>query len=320
MIEDVIEVMKCSLETNDWLTAPTQQKALQKLAKFTIKIGYPDNWKSFERLELNAEDDIFSISQKVKAFEYETEFLEKLNSPKDKTKWEMHPQQVNAYYHPLNNEIVFPAAILQPPFYSKKMEDVQFGMEAYADTPKALEAINFGAIGAVIAHEITHGFDDQGRKFDAEGNINEWWEEADAQLFKAKTDIMEKQAELYEYVDTDNQQKHQMNGQLTMGENLADLGGMSLALQAMEKRFGPVAPEEVEQRQAQIRLLFLSWANVWKSKASNADMIQKLATDPHAPTQFRANLVKNVDQFYTAFGIDESNSMYIPKEGRVQMW
>merc|ERR1711865_98945 len=149
---------------------------------------------------------------------------------------------------------------------------------------------NFGAIGAVIAHEITHGFDDQGRKFDAEGNINEWWEEADAQLFKAKTDIMEKQAEL---------------------------GGMSLALQAMEKRFGPVAPEEAEQRQAQIRLLFLSWANVWKSKASNADMIQKLATDPHAPTQFRANLVKNVDQFYTAFGVDESNPMYIPKEARV---
>jgi len=320
MIHDVIEIMKCSLETNDWLTGPTQQKALQKLAKFTIKIGYPDVWKSFERLELNADDDIFTISQKVKAFEYETEFLEKLNSPKDKTKWEMHPQQVNAYYHPLNNEIVFPAAILQPPFYSKKMEDVQFGMGEYADTPKALEAINFGAIGAVIAHEITHGFDDQGRKFDAEGNINEWWEEADAQLFKAKTDIMEKQAELYEYVDTDNQQKHKMNGQLTMGENLADLGGMSLALQAMEKRFGPVAPEEAEQRQAQIRLLFLSWANVWKSKASNADMIQKLATDPHAPTQFRANLVKNVDQFYTAFGVDESNPMYIPKEARVQMW
>jgi len=316
LIDDVLEIMRASLDTNDWLTDETKAKALLKLAKFRTKIGYPDKWKSFEGLEIEQEDDLFAISKKIKAFEYQTEFLEKLNTPKDKEKWEMHPQQVNAYYHPLYNEIVFPAAILQPPFYSKSLEDVQFDMGEAGTCADALTAINFGAIGAVIAHEITHGFDDQGRKFDADGNINDWWTEGDAALFKSKTDLMQQQAELYEYTDTENGQVHKQNGQLTMGENLADLGGMSLGVQAMLKRLGENNPH----RQAQLQLLFLSWANVWKSKATNEDKTKKLATDPHAACEFRANLVKNVDQFYEAFDVPEGSSMSLPKKSRVQMW
>eukprot|EP00658_Telonema_sp_P-2_P027075 TRINITY_DN2098_c0_g2_i3.p1 TRINITY_DN2098_c0_g2~~TRINITY_DN2098_c0_g2_i3.p1 ORF type:complete len:684 (+),score=226.03 TRINITY_DN2098_c0_g2_i3:219-2270(+) len=259
LIDDVLEVMAVSLTKNDWLTQETKEKAQAKLSKFRTKIGYPDKMKSFEDLHLEAEDDLFTVVCKLKEFDYQKEFLDQINAPVDKEKWEMHPQQVNAYYHPLHNEIVFPAAILQPPFYSKNMDQVQFDLGEDSDTPDALTAINFGAIGAVIAHEITHGYDDQGRKFDADGNINDWWTEGDAELFKAKTDLMEKQAEQYEYKDQDSDQVHKMNGQLTMGENLADLGGMSLAVQAMIKRFG-------EENPAQLRLLFKSWANVWKSK------------------------------------------------------
>eukprot|EP00656_Telonema_subtile_P057764 TRINITY_DN9582_c0_g2_i6.p1 TRINITY_DN9582_c0_g2~~TRINITY_DN9582_c0_g2_i6.p1 ORF type:complete len:570 (+),score=235.42 TRINITY_DN9582_c0_g2_i6:80-1789(+) len=150
MIDDVLEVMKSSLNTNDWLTDETKAKALLKLSKFRTKIGYPDTWKSFERLHLDEQDDVFEIAKKINAFEYQTEFLEKLNTPKDKEKWEMHPQQVNAYYHPLYNEIVFPAAILQPPFYSKSLEDVQFELGECEGTPEALAAINFGAIGVCL--------------------------------------------------------------------------------------------------------------------------------------------------------------------------
>lgn len=193
---------------------------------------------------------------------------------------------------------------------------MQFELGEDSAVADALMAVNFGAIGAVIAHEITHGYDDQGRKFDAEGNINDWWNEADSALFKSKTDLMQAQAELYVYVDAENQQEHKQNGQLTMGENLADLGGMSLAVQAMERRLGADNPHYA----AQLRLLFLSWSNVWKSKATSADKIKKLASDPHAPAEFRANLVKNVDQFYEAFDVPEGTQMYLPKEKRVQMW
>jgi len=317
MIGEVIDVMRRSLKSNDWLTEPTKEKALAKLAKFTTKIGFPDKWKDHSRLDFAESDGVLELRRKVAAFELESEFYEKLNTPKDKTKWEMHPHQVNAYFHPLNNEIVFPAAILQPPFYHKELEEVQFCLDVDSG-PEHLVAVNFGAIGAVIAHEITHGYDDQGRKFDDCGNVVDWWQAEDAELFKAKTQLMKQQAEKYIYVDTENGKEHKMNGDLTMGENLADLGGMSLAVQALEERLkGKV---DAQSAAVFLQLFFRSWANVWKSKNTNSDNVKKLSTDPHAPPSFRCNLVKNVDQYYTAFGIAEGNPNFLPKDMRVQMW
>ena len=318
MIGEVLDVMRRSLKTNDWLTAPTKDKALAKLAKFTTKIGFPDKWKDHARLSFEAGDDILALRRKVAAFELQSEFYEKVNTPKDKTKWEMHPHQVNAYFHPLNNEIVFPAAILQPPFYHKQLHEVQFCLELDSG-PQHLDAVNFGAIGAVIAHEITHGYDDQGRKFDDCGNIADWWQEADAELFKAKTQKMKAQAEQYVYIDTESGAEHKMNGDLTMGENLADLGGMSLAVQALEERIKEGAVD-ADTAKLFYQLFFRSWANVWKSKNTNADTVKKLSTDPHAPPPFRCNLVKNVDLYYTAFDVEEGSANYLPKEQRVQMW
>jgi len=317
MIGEVLAVMRRSLKTNDWLTEPTKERALAKLDKFTTKIGFPDKWKDHSRLGFAEGDDILELRRKVAAFELQSEFYEKVNTQKDKTKWEMHPHQVNAYFHPLNNEIVFPAAILQPPFYHKQLFEVQFCVDVDCG-PEHLDAVNFGAIGAVIAHEITHGYDDQGRKFDDCGNICDWWQEEDAELFRAKTQLMKQQAEQYVYVDTENGTQHKMNGDLTMGENLADLGGMSLAVQALEERLkGSV---DAQAAIPFLQLFFRSWANVWKSKNTNADNVKKLSTDPHAPPSFRCNLVKNVDSYYRAFNVEEGSPNFLPKESRVQMW
>jgi len=317
MIGEVLDVMRRSLKTNDWLTEPTKEKALAKLAKFTTKIGFPDKWKDHSRLGFDESDGILELRRKVAAFELQSEFYEKLNTPKDKTKWEMHPHQVNAYFHPLNNEIVFPAAILQPPFYHKELHEVQFCLDIDSG-PEHLDAVNFGAIGAVIAHEITHGYDDQGRKFDDCGNICDWWQEADTELFNAKTQLMKQQAERYVYVDSENGTEHKMNGDLTMGENLADLGGLCLAVQAVVARMKVTV--DAAAAKLFFQLFFRSWANVWKSKNTNADNVKKLSTDPHAPPSFRCNLVKNVDLYYTAFDVAEGSSNYLPKDLRVQMW
>jgi len=319
MVMEVLEVMKKSLEGNDWLTAETKALAQKKLSKFIVKLGYPDKWKNYDTLELNTGDSLFTMHQKVSAFDHQLEFLEKLNSVKDKTKWEMNPQDVNAYFHPLNNEIVFPAAIMQPPFYQRSMDAVDFDLGTISrDVPDLLTAINFGGIGAVIAHEITHGYDDQGRKFDADGNINDWWQEEDAALFKKKCDLMAEQAATWKFEDVPEDgaetKVHTMNGELTMGENLADLGGMSLACQALQKRCGDGISRD------HYVAFFHSWANIWKSKNTKADVIKKLATDPHAPPSFRGNLVKNVDAFYTTFSCAPGDAMYVAPEKRVQMW
>lgn len=316
LVKNVIEIMDGSLANNDWLTDETKSKAKTKLSKFIVKLGYPDKWKKFDLLDIETDDSFLQMKRKVKLFEHGTEFLDKLNSEKDKTKWEMNPQDVNAYFHPLNNEIVFPAAIMQPPFYHRKIEDVDMGLPIAEKDADILKAINFGGIGAVIAHEITHGYDDQGRKFDSDGNINDWWQEADAKLFKDKCDLMAEQAVKWTYEDASEGETkvHSMNGDLTMGENLADLGGLSLAFQALQKSLGGSTTKD--QRVA----FFYSWANVWKSKETKASIIQALASDPHAPPSFRGNLVKNVDAFYETFDLQEGDPMYLPKEKRVQMW
>lgn len=321
MVGEVLEVMKQSIHSNDWLTAPTKEKALQKLAKFVVKIGYPDKWRDYSPLKIEADDSLFVMEQKVNAFEHQDEFLSKLNTKKDRTKWEMSPQTVNAYFHPLNNEIVFPSAIIQPPFFHKSLDTLTFEVEdAARASPHVLTALNLGGIGAVIAHEITHGYDDQGRKFDQDGNSKDWWQPEDAELFTAKTKLMAEQAGKYVFVDSKGTE-HAQNPDLTMGENLADLGGMSLAYQALIKRIrsANVTADSAEEH-ALVRVFFQNWACIWKEKSSEADRVSQLATDPHAPTDFRGNLVKNIDAFYTAFEVKEGEAMFVAPDKRVRMW
>lgn len=309
MINNVLQVMKVSLENNNWLTQQTKEKALLKLSTFTQKIGFPNKWKKYDKLTIKEDDDLFMIRNKIKSFVYETEFIEKINTFVDKDEWDMTPQTVNAYYNPQLNEIVFPAAILQPPFYQTKIQDIDFDINSCLSP---LVPVNHGGIIAVIAHEITHGFDDQGRKFDNQGNLIDWWTKEDIELFTEKTKNMVKQAEDYIFTDCDGK-NHNMNADLTMGENLADLGGLTLALKAL------LLNEQYNNKET-LQLFFKSWANIWKCNYKEQEKIQRLVSDPHAPVDFRANLVKNIDEFYSVFDVKEGDTMWLNSEDRVKMW
>ena len=322
MIKTVIRVMNKSIENNDWLTTGTKAKALKKLSTFRMKIGYPDKWEDYSSLNIESNESIYEISKKIKLFLFKTKFLDKVNKPVDKTEWHMTPQTVNAYFSPQQNEIVFPAAILQPPFYQKSLDVVDMDLEPYM-TEETLgfdpvKAINFGGISAVIAHEITHGYDDQGRKFDENGNMVNWWNEEDAKLFKEKTDMMGDQAEKYKYVDK-NGNTHTMKPQLTMGENLADLGGLTLSLRAMMLDSSMVDYYGKPKKEA-LKLFFRSFCNIWKCSIRDALRVERLTTDPHAPADYRANLVRNIDEFYEAFDVTENDKMYLHPSKRVRMW
>jgi putative endopeptidase len=318
MIYNILDIMKKSLKENDWLTDRTKLKALEKLNKFGIKIGFPEKWKKYNKLSINDSDTLYDIRKKVIQFNYYKEFVKKINTSVDKKEWHMTPQTVNAYFSPQNNEIVFPAAILQPPFYHKSDETVDFPIDQYIldyCTQHNLDItypINLGGIGAVIAHEITHGYDDSGRKFDGDGNLNNWWNDEDLELFKKKTDIMANQASKYEYLDGEN--IHKMNSHLTMGENIADLGGLTLSMKSLLKHTPKIHHKHL------LHLFFKSWANVWKFKASKQAIINRLATDPHAPPSFRGNMVSNIDEFYTTFDVTDKDNMYIKPENRVKIY
>lgn len=322
MIDSVLSIMNQSLETNDWLTSETKQKALLKLSTFRNKIGYPDVWKNYDQLTFTEEDTLSDIRNKVKIFIYKTEFLDKINTLVDKTKWLMAPQTVNAYYHPQLNEIVFPAAILQPPFYQTEHSEIDMELEDESYYQKLgfdpLVPINHGGIMAVIAHEITHGYDDQGRKFDNEGNMVDWWTPEDTKLFTEKTNSIVKQVEQYEYIDSEKK-KHTMNAQLTMGENLADLGGLTLSLKALLD-YKDENNKQIYNNPEALKLFFKSWANIWKCNYMEQAKIQRLVSDPHAPVDFRGNLVRNVDQFHEVFDVKKDDDMYLEPGKRVKMW
>lgn len=326
LISETKTVMRSSIEENDWLTTDTKAKALEKLEKFNVKIGYPDIWKDYSEFDVKPGDSLYKISKKAKKWSLKVNFLEKLNSVLDRNEWHMTPQTVNAYFSPTQNEIVFPAAILQPPFYHPSAATVDFdvaeeaAMTANTDGLKLADASNFGGIGAVIAHEITHGYDDKGRKFDGDGNLNDWWTEEDAELFKAKSEIMAAQTSGYLFVDKeDGNKEYRMNAQLTMGENLADLGGLSLSLKALQHR---LASDGVsgDAMKANLRIAFKAWANVWKLSIKKDSQINRLTTDPHAPTDFRANLVNNMNEFYECFEVKEGDKMYLAPAARLRMW
>ena len=335
MISTVIKAMKNSILENDWLMESTKAKALEKLSKFTVKIGYPDEWEDFSILELLPNETMHQMYLKVADFDWSTKFIKKLNAKVDKKEWHMTPQTVNAYFNASLNEIVFPAAILQPPFYYSKdgeAKDViaKDVVDSFFDVVDVelneeernidfISAINYGGIGAVIAHEITHGYDDNGSKFDGDGNLNNWWTDEDKLLFETKTKLMEEHAEMYVFNDIQDDgsvKAYNMNAHLTTGENLADLGGLNLSMRAMLNSIG----EGETHKNEYLRVFFKSWANVWKCNMRKEMMIKNLTTDPHAPKEFRGNMVKHIDNFYDCFNVKEGDSMYVSPNKRVKIW
>ena len=290
--------MKDSIDRLDWMTPNTKEEAHGKLAKFTTKIGYPDKWKDYSGLKIVAGDLIGNLAR-ASEFEHNRE-INKLGGPVDRTEWFMTPQTVNAYYNPSMNEIVFPAAILQPPFFNLHADD----------------AVNYGGIGVVIGHEIGHGYDDQGRKSDGDGILRDWWTEKDAEEFHARTERLVEQFNRYSPVEG-----FTINGQLTLGENIGDLGGMTLAWRAYQKSLeGKPAPAKIDGLTAAQRF-FISYAQIWRGKAREAYMIQMLKTNPHSPPEYRVKgPLANFTPFYEAFGIEEGDAMYLPPEQRVSIW
>ena len=322
LVKNVLNIMDESLKTNDWLTDETKKTAVDKLSTFTSKIGYPDQWKDYSDFDITLGDSLYDISKKARKWSLRVNFFEKINSVLDREEWRMTPQTVNAYFMPTQNEIVFPAAILQPPFFQHNVDSIDFNIDDELAMVKDLDVItpcNYGGIGAVIAHEITHGYDDKGRKFDGNGNLNDWWSDADGELFKTKTEIMVNSVEKYVYKDEEEGKEHKMNSQLTMGENLADIGGLSLSMKALLKHLSVNKADDVTVR-ASLRVFFKSWANVWKQNIKKDRRVMLLAVDPHAPTDFRGNLVQHIDAFYDVFDITESDPMYLEQKDRMKMW
>jgi endothelin-converting enzyme len=275
----------------------TKEEALKKLTKFNAKIGYPDKWKDYSKLKINKQELIKNYIRAAQVEYYR--MMAKLGSPIDRDEWFMTPQTVNAYYDPTMNEVVFPAAILQPPF---------FNMEAD-------EAANYGAIGAAIGHEMTHGFDDQGRKSDGAGNLRDWWTEEDEQQFKQRAQLMIEQYETYNPVDTMH-----LNGKLTLGENIADLGGLTIAYYAYKKSLQGNAAPIIEGMTGEQRF-FYGWSQIWRRKYRDEELRKRILTDPHSPSKYRViGILSNMPEFYKAFDITENDKMYRPSEVRVQIW
>ncbi len=281
----------------DWMSAATKTKALGKLNTFMKKIGYPDKWKDYGKLEITDGNYVANILA-ASAFEYDFN-ISKLGRPVDRTEWGMTPPTVNAYYNPAFNEIVFPAGILQYPFFDFSADD----------------AVNYGGIGAVIGHEMTHGFDDQGRQYDADGNLKDWWTEDDAKKFTDKADVVIKQFNSYTVLDTVH-----VNGELTLGENLADLGGLAIAYEAFKKTAQGKGQTKIDGFTPDQRF-FLSWAQVWRANTRPEEIAARIVTDPHSPNEWRCNgPLSNMQEFYTAFGVKPGDKMYRAADQRAKVW
>ena len=291
---------KHRIERLTWMEPATKQQALDKLAHFNVKIAYPNTWRDYTSLKIAA-DDAYGNAERSRAFEWNYR-RERLHKPVDRQEWGMTPQTVNAYYSSTMNEIVFPAAILQPPFFD----------------PKADPAVNYGGIGGVIGHEMTHGFDDQGRKSNGEGVLQDWWTEADAVKFKAKTDALGHQYDTYALASVPAGEH--INGQLTMGENMADSGGINLALDAYHASLDGKRAPVIDGLTGDQRV-FLAWAQVWRGKSRDAALLQQIHTDPHSPNEARVNaVVRNVDAWYTAFDVKPGDNLYVAPGERVHTW
>jgi putative endopeptidase len=299
LVANLIEAYRRSITDLDWMTAETKDSALAKLAKFRPHIGYPTKWRDYSSLVISR-DDLIGNVMRVADFEV-NRALNKIGQPIDREEWLMTPQTVNAYYHPLKNEIVFPAAILQPPFFNEHADD----------------AVNYGGIGAVIGHEIGHGFDDQGSTCDGDGALRNWWTDKDREAFEARAKALIAQ---YEVLEPAQAPGHRVNGQLTIGENIGDLGGLSIAYKAYQIAHESSPEPELDGYTSEQRL-FLSWAVVWQAKVRTEMLLQRLATDPHSPAEFRCNqIVRNLPEFYTAFDVRESDALWLDEKQRVKIW
>lgn len=302
LVAHLVEAYRQSIARLDWMGEETRAKALAKLEAFTPKIGYPVRWRDYSALEVSP-DDLLGNVRRANAFEQDRE-LNKIGKPLDRDEWFMTPQTVNAYYNPGMNEIVFPAAILQPPFFDADADD----------------AVNYGGIGAVIGHEIGHGFDDQGSKYDGSGRLEDWWTADDRAEFEKRTKALVDQ--YGEFSPAQLNGSHKVNGALTIGENIGDLGGLSIALAAYEIALGrPLAEAPVVDGLTGAQRVFLGWAQVWQSKGRDEEVVRRLATDPHSPNEFRCNgVVRNVDAYYEAFDVQPGDALYLDPAERVRIW
>jgi putative endopeptidase len=299
LVSNLIEAYRISINAIDWMSEETKQKALEKLGKFTPKIGYPNKWRDYSALHTDS-SDLFANIGHVTKFQRDFE-LAKIGKPVDREEWHMTPQTVNAYYNPVMNEIVFPAAILQPPFFGLNADD----------------AVNYGGIGAVIGHEIGHGFDDQGSKYDGDGALNNWWSDADRAAFELRSNALIAQ---YNELRPEETPDITVNGALTVGENIGDLGGLAIAYKAYQISLAGQASPVIDGLTGEQRL-FLGWAQVWRGKLRVEEQRRRIATDPHSPSEFRCNtIVSNFTPFYEAFGLTKSDALWLDEEFRVQIW
>lgn len=297
LVQNLVSAFDDGIDSLEWMSEATKVQAKDKLSKFTPKIGYPDVWKVYEGLKTTDTSivDNFLASAKVD----NARELAKLGQPVDRNEWFMTPQTVNAYYNPSLNEIVFPAAILQPPFFNLAADD----------------AVNYGGIGAVIGHEISHGFDDQGRKSDGDGLLRDWWTEEDASKFKERADKLVSQYDAFQPFEDAN-----VNGKFTLGENIGDLGGLTIAYRAYIKSLNGKPSPVIDGFTGEQRF-FLGWAQVWGRKYREAELRKRLVTDSHSPSEYRANgVVANMPEFYEAFGVSEGDKLYLPSKERVKIW
>ncbi len=297
LVNNLTESLGERISSLEWMSEETKEKAHEKLSTFIVKIGYPDKWKDYSSLEIK-DDSYYANMKRASQFEY-NESLKELGKPVDKTKWYMSPQTVNAYYSPTSNEICFPAGILQPPFFYMNADD----------------AVNYGGIGVVIGHEMTHGFDDQGRKFDKDGNLNDWWTSEDAASFDERTKVLVDHFDNIVVIDT-----VRANGTFTLGENIADHGGLQVSLNAYNKTKEAQSGETIDGFTPEQRF-FLSYATLWGGNVRDAEIVRLTKIDPHSLGKWRVNgALPHIDAWYDAFDIKETNALYLPKEKRASIW
>jgi len=299
LVDNLVEAYRRNIESLDWMGAETKRKALAKLEMFTPKVGYPDSWRDYSGLRI-APDDLVGNVRAASAFELDRDFA-KIGEPVDRGEWFMTPQTVNAYYNPGMNEIVFPAAILQPPLFDLDADD----------------AAIYGGIGSVIGHEIGHGFDDQGSKYDGAGNLLDWWTDADRVNFDERAQALIAQYSSFSPRDLDDQ--HLVNGAFTVGENIGDLGGLTIAFAAYLISLQGKQPPVIDGLTGAQRF-FEGWAQCWKAKTRDAEAVRRLSVDSHSPPEFRANVVRNLEEFYAAYDVVEGDGMWLAPANRVRIW
>ena len=297
LVNNLLKAFDTSIDSLEWMSPGTRAEAKKKLSKITVKIGYPDKWRDYSALTVKSDDLVGNV---IRGAEFETQRqIARAGGPVDRGEWLMTPQTVNAYYNPTTNEITFPAAILRPPFFDMNADD----------------AVNYGGIGSVIGHEISHGFDDSGRQFDGEGNLRDWWTAEDAAKFKQRADALAAQFDGYAVLDN----RH-INGKLTLGENIGDLSGIAVAYKAFRVSLAGKESPVIDGFSGDQRF-FIGWAQVWRRKYRDEELLKRLVTDPHSPSEFRTNgPTSNIDAFYDAFGLKAGDRMYRAPNERVKIW